>query len=173
MLSPREILKKIKRIFLALRNMNRLGTVKEVIGDKLVVDYGDNIESPQIRWFALAGEFSTWRAPSVGEQCLTINYSGGDDETSCVALVGLYSSAHPTKSINPKTAHMRWSDFFDATVKDNGSLLVKLKKSIRIEAGESIEIEAGQTVDIDAGSIMTLTSGDDMALESGHIGLND
>lgn len=141
-----------------LRNLNRLGTVKEVSGSRIVVDFGNGAETPFIQWFSLAGEFSSWRAPSIGEQVLVLNYASGDDETSCVALAGFFSTKHPPKSTDLSTAHMRWNDFFDATVQDNGSLLVKLKKQIVLDAGEKIVIKAGQQIVLNAGNSINVST---------------
>lgn len=147
-----KVWRSINSLYRCLRNMVRLGTVKAVIDDTIVVQYGSGSESPPIRWLSLAGVFSSWRAPSIGEQVITLNYSAGDDETNCVALVGLYSAMHPAKSLDPRTAHLRWSDVFDATVNDAGELLVKLKKSVVIDAGQSITLSAGESIAISAGS---------------------
>ncbi|MDG3089125.1 hypothetical protein P7F88_25015 [Vibrio hannami] len=138
--------------------MNRLGTVKEVVGNRIVVDYGNGGESPLIRWSSLAGEFSSWRAPSIGEQVIVINYAAGDDETCCLALVGFYSDTHPSKSEDASTAHMRWLDFFDATVSDDGVLKVMLKKEIIFDAGEKIVIKAGQQIVMNAGQAINVST---------------
>lgn len=151
-------LKEIKNLYRLLRNMVRLGTVVRVEGDKAVIRYPSGTESPLIRWVALAGVFSSWRAPSEGEQVVTLNYSGGDDETACVAIVGLYSSQHPSKSQDPHQAHFRWSDFFNATVTDDGSLLVDLKTNIVLNAGQKIVIKAGQQIVMNAGNSINVST---------------
>ncbi|CAM3934296.1 phage baseplate assembly protein V [Vibrio aquimaris] len=160
MLDALAIVKKFKNLHRLLRNMVRLGSVVEVVGDRAVIQYQSGTRSPLIRWVSLAGAFSAWRAPSVGEQVVTLNYSGGDDETACVALVGLYSNAHPSKSQDPHQAHFRWDDFFDATVSDDGSLLVDLKTNIVLNAGQKIVIKAGQQIVMNAGNSINVSTSD-------------
>lgn len=81
-------------------NYNRIGTVAEVdAGANLCkVSHGDNL-TPWIKFMqASAGEVSETRVPSQGEQCLLINYGGGDGGAHAIALCGIPSSAFPPAS---------------------------------------------------------------------------
>lgn len=79
---------------------NRIGTVDAVDPGACLcqVRHGDLL-SPWIKYFSLAaGELAETRHPSPGEQCLLINYGGGDGSAQAVALLGLHSSAFPPAS---------------------------------------------------------------------------
>ncbi|MCE0871052.1 phage baseplate assembly protein V [Pseudomonas alloputida] len=79
---------------------NRIGTISEVdpASGLCKVSHGDLL-SPWIKYAnPAAGEVRETRHPSVGEQCLLINYGGGDGSAQSVALTGLPSSAFPIVS---------------------------------------------------------------------------
>ncbi|EKT4458350.1 phage baseplate assembly protein V [Pseudomonas putida] len=81
-------------------NHNRIGTVSAVDAGSgtCKVSHGD-LTTPPIKWMnPSAGEVSETRVPSVGEQCLLINYGGGDGGAHTVALCGLTSDAYPAPS---------------------------------------------------------------------------
>jgi phage baseplate assembly protein V len=78
-------------------NHNRIGTVVAVDPAALrcKVSHGD-LRTPWVKYFnPSAGAVSETRHPSVGEQCLLINYGGGDGSAQSVALCGIESSAFP------------------------------------------------------------------------------
>jgi phage baseplate assembly protein V len=79
---------------------NRIGTVAAVDPAKGVcqVSHGELL-SPWIKYTNLAaGGISETRHPSVGEQCLLINYGGGDGSAQSVAILGLPSAQFPPVS---------------------------------------------------------------------------
>ena len=79
---------------------NRIGTVAAVDPAKGVcqVSHGE-LRSPWIKYANLAaGAVRETRHPSVGEQCLLINYGGGDGSAQAVALLGLPSAQFPPVS---------------------------------------------------------------------------
>ena len=62
------------------------------------VSHGELL-SPAIKFFnPSAGAQTETRIPSVGEQCLLLNYGGGEGGTQSVALFGLNSSLFPPVS---------------------------------------------------------------------------
>jgi phage baseplate assembly protein V len=62
------------------------------------VSHGDLL-TPAIKFFnPSAGEQSESRIPSVGEQCLLLNYGGGESGGQSVALFGLNTSQFPPAS---------------------------------------------------------------------------
>lgn len=80
-----------------LRNQGRIGVVSAVQAKppRCKVKHGDN-ETPWIKWLTLrAGTTREWDPPTIGEQCLLLNYGGGDDGAQVAALCGLFSGAHP------------------------------------------------------------------------------
>ncbi len=80
-----------------LRNQGRIGVISAVQAQppRCKVKHGDN-ETPWIKWLTLrAGTTREWDPPTLGEQCLLINYGGGDDGAQVAALCGLFSGAHP------------------------------------------------------------------------------
>ncbi|MBV4456275.1 MULTISPECIES: phage baseplate assembly protein V [Pseudomonas] len=78
----------------------RIGVCHEVdaVGNTCKVSHGDLL-SPAIRFFnPSAGAQTETRIPSVGEQCLLLNYGSGEGGTQSVALFGLNSSLFPPVS---------------------------------------------------------------------------
>jgi len=64
-------------------------------GQLVQVEYGRNV-SPFVRWFApAAGKIKEYRCPSMGEQCVLINYGGGDNSTQAWVLCGIWSDRYP------------------------------------------------------------------------------
>jgi phage baseplate assembly protein V len=93
-------------------NHNRIGTVVEVDpGAGLCkVSHGD-LKTPWIKYMnPSAGEVSETRIPSIDEQCLLINYGGGDGSAHSVALCGLNSAAFPAVSAVPELHRRTYPD---------------------------------------------------------------
>ncbi len=81
-------------------NHNRIGTVTAVDPAAALcrVSHGELL-TPWIKYFnPAAGEVSETRHPSVGEQCLLINFGAGDGSAQSVALTGIPSGAFPAVS---------------------------------------------------------------------------
>ena len=78
----------------------RIGVCQEVdaASNTCKVSHGELL-SPAIKFFnPSAGAQTETRIPSVGEQCLLLNYGGGEGGTQSVALFGLNSSLFPPVS---------------------------------------------------------------------------
>lgn len=78
----------------------RIGVCSEVDAatNTCKVSHGDLL-TPAVRFFnPSAGEQSESRIPSVGEQCLLLNYGGGESGGQSVALFGLNSDQYPPAS---------------------------------------------------------------------------
>lgn len=72
------------------------------------VRYGGN-ESAWIKWFApMAGVMTEYRCPSVGEQCVLINYGGGDNSTQAWVLCGVWSDEYPLPDDRPGVHTLDW-----------------------------------------------------------------
>jgi len=79
---------------------NRIGTIAEVdpAAGMCKVSHGELL-SPWIKYFnPAAGQVSETRHPSNGEQCLLLNYGGGDGSAQAVAITGLPTGAFPVVS---------------------------------------------------------------------------
>ena len=90
----------------------RIGVCQEVDAGSSTckVSHGDLL-SPSIRFFnPSAGAQSETRIPSVGEQCLLLNYGGGEGGAQSVALFGLNSSLFPAVSSEASLTRRRYQD---------------------------------------------------------------
>lgn len=90
----------------------RIGVCQKVdaASNTCKVSHGDLL-SPAIRFFnPSAGSQSETRIPSVGEQCLLLNYGGGEGGAQSVALFGLNSSLFPPVSDVASLTRRRYQD---------------------------------------------------------------
>ncbi|MFA1575660.1 phage baseplate assembly protein V [Vibrio cyclitrophicus] len=139
-----------------LRNMIRLGRVKSVSGVKAVIDYAQNSEddylSPPIQWLAFeAGEVIKWRAPSIGEQVVVLNLSGGVDEANAIALPAAYCSEFSPDDTDPRKTILSILDVFKVTSDFDGNYLVEADSSVKfitpaflVEASEVISMQTSE-----------------------------
>ncbi|MBK5475507.1 phage baseplate assembly protein V [Pseudomonas sp. TH21] len=90
----------------------RIGVCQEVdaASGTCKVSHGDLL-SPAIQFFnPSAGAQTETRIPSVGEQCLLLNYGGGEGGTQSVALFGLNSGLFPSVSAVASLTRRRYQD---------------------------------------------------------------
>lgn len=127
-------------------NSIRIGTIETVDpgSGRAVITHGD-LKTPPIRYFnPSAGEQSETRHPSVGEQCLLLNYGGGDSGAQTVALTGIPSGAFPPVSADAHITRRTYADgtsnSYDHTAHEytwsSGPLSVKASR-------ESVEVMLG------------------------------
>lgn len=90
----------------------RIGVCQQVdaASNTCRVSHGELL-TPAIRFFnPSAGAQTETRIPSVGEQCLLLNYGGGEGGSQSVALFGLNSSLFPPVSTVPSLTRRRHQD---------------------------------------------------------------
>jgi phage baseplate assembly protein V len=93
-------------------NHNRIGIVDQVdpATGLCKVKHGD-LMTPWVKYMSpSAGEISETRHPSAGEQCLLINYGGGDGSAHSVALCGLISDQFPPASTEAQLHRRTYPD---------------------------------------------------------------
>ncbi|HAS6054669.1 TPA: phage baseplate assembly protein V [Vibrio vulnificus] len=139
-----------------LRNLIRLGRVKSVSGVKAVIDYAPNSDedyvSPPIQWIAFeAGEVIKWRAPSIGEQVVVLNLSGGVDEAQAIALPAAYCSDFSPNDTDPRKTILSILDVFKVTSDFDGNYLVEADSSVKfitpaflVEASDVISMQTSE-----------------------------
>lgn len=116
-------------------NYNRIGIVVAVNpgARRCQVSHGE-LRTPWIKYFnPAAGEISETRHPSVGEECLLINFGGGDGSAQSVALCGIESGAFPgvsdvaelTRRTYPDGAESSYDHAAHAQAWENGPTTIK------------------------------------------------
>lgn len=144
-------------------NMNRIGTCIAVdpAAQRCRVSHGDNA-TPWIKYFQpAAGEIRETRHPSVGEQCLLINYGGGDGSAQAMALFGLptaqyppvSSDGHVTRRTYPDGTTSAYDHAAHRSTFDLGSLSITSDLD-----GHSI-MHGGNGIRIDSGGVHVIGSG--------------
>lgn len=138
------------------QSMIRLGFVSEVdeSGKLIKVKHGDLV-TPFIRWFSSsAGETIDYRCPSVGEQCVLLNYAGGHKGSQTVALIGLFSEKFPSPSGDPCEILRVYPDGTRVSYHAVNHLLkVDIKGDAEINVQKNATVTAGKVVKVDAESI--------------------
>lgn len=116
------------------RNSIQLGTVVQVVGQRVVIAMG-KAKTPPIKWFAcVAGDVIECRYPSEGEMALVLNYGSGDRNSSAIALVGIPSDQFPLPSADPnlvirKIGSKGWEEWN----KETGALTIKAPGGVKFE----------------------------------------
>ncbi|SES73648.1 MULTISPECIES: phage baseplate assembly protein V [unclassified Pseudomonas] len=149
----------------------RIGVCQEVdaASNTCTISHGDLL-SPAIRFFnPSAGAQTETRIPSVGEQCLLLNYGGGEGGAQSVALFGLNSDRFPPVSSVPTLTRRRYqdgtqSDYDDAShafnwvngpttfIGSREQVYVKVGAASLTMSGQSITLQVGGTsLSLDAG----------------------
>lgn len=140
----------------------RIGTCDSVdpAGGRCVVSHGD-LKTPAVKYFnPSAGEQSETRHPSVGEQCLLLNFGGGDSGAQSVALFGISTTAYPLVSAAAELTRRVYKDGTESSYdhaahslawKNGTTELVASREVVQIKVGgaritikpDSIEVMVG------------------------------
>lgn len=126
-------------------NQARIGIITEVDpAGRCKVSHGD-LTTPWIKWFnPSAGEVTETLIPSAGEQCVLINYGGGDGGAHTVALRGLASDAFPPASTESQLHRRTYPDGTESSYDHNSHVLAWKNGTTTIKADQSsIELMCG------------------------------
>ncbi len=105
-----ELMERLEDMERRLRGVVKPGRVIEIHpdGQRIKVAFGEN-QSPWINWFSSsAGAVREYRCPSIGEQCVLLNYGGGDNSMQSWALTGMPSNEFPRPEQNTKNHVIDW-----------------------------------------------------------------
>lgn len=153
------------------------GVVKSLSEDnkKIVVTHG-SCETPEIKWFCAAGEVIEYRAPSVGEQCVLLNLTGGKDTAACIALVGFTSDNFTFETANPLEHIRQYPDGSkvrynhqdkklildlagDANINTVGKTVVATQGNTEVNSQSDVIVTAQNDAKITAAKILLNSSG--------------
>lgn len=144
----------------------RIGTCESADpgAGRCVVSHGD-LKTPAIRYFnPSAGEQSETRHPSVGEQCVLLNYGGGDSSAQSVALFGLPTAAYPLVSAAAELTRRLYKDGTESSYDDAAHLLSWKNGPVELAASRD-------RVELKIGTARFAMTPDSIELMLGEIGL--
>lgn len=120
-------------------NHARIGVITEVDPAGLCkVSHGD-LMTPGIKWFnPSAGNVAETLIPSVGEQCVLINYGGGDGGAHTVALRGLTSDAFPPASVEPQLHRRTYPDGTESSYDHDSHVLAWKNGATAVTASQEL-----------------------------------
>jgi len=156
-------------------NHNRIGTVVAVDpgAKRCQVSHGE-LRTPWIKYFnPAAGEVSETRHPSVGEQCLLINFGAGDGSAQSVALCGIESGAFPAVSDRGELHRRTYPDGTETAYDHAAHRLTWSIGPTTITADrEQLVLVCGtSSLTLTAGSAVLASNGDQLALGGGAAGI--
>ena len=133
------------------------------------VSHGELL-TPAIRFFnPSAGAQTETRIPSVGEQCLLLNYGGGEGGAQSVALFGLHSDRFPPVSSVATLTRRRHQDGTQSDYDDashvfnwsNGPTVVKgSRERVDVSIGATSLAMTAQSLELKVGAVgMLLDAG--------------
>jgi phage baseplate assembly protein V len=125
----------------------RLGVCDSVdpAAGRCVVVHGE-LKTPPIRYMhPSAGEQSETRHPSVGEQCVLVNFGGGENGTLYVALFGLPTTAFPMTSTRAEVTKRVYKDGAASSYDHVAHALDWLNGQVSLNAtDENLELKVGE-----------------------------
>ncbi len=147
-----KLIDRINEVERNVRSLIRIGNVKSIEGRKVVIDYEPDSDSeyysPPIPWVAAyAGDVLQWRAPTVGEQMIVLNLSGGVSERNCVALPALYCKQFLPETDDLNLMYTSFLDVFKVSVDSQGHYELVADETIRFKT-KGFHIEADEVMSI-------------------------
>jgi len=145
----------------------RIGVCQDVdaASNTCTISHGDLL-SPAIKFFnPSAGAQTETRIPSVGEQCLLLNYGGGEGGAQSVALFGLNSDRFPPVSSVPTLTRRRYqdgtqSDYDDASHTFNWvngpTTFIGSREQVYVKVGAASLTMSGQSITLQVGGTSLL-----------------
>jgi len=145
----------------------RIGVCQEVdaASNTCTISHGDLL-SPAIKFFnPSAGAQTETRIPSVGEQCLLLNYGGGEGGAQSVALFGLNSDRFPPVSSVPTLTRRCYqdgtqSDYDDASHAFNWvngpTTFIGSREQVYVKVGAASLTMSGQSITLQVGGTSLL-----------------
>lgn len=153
----------------------RLGVVEQIheSGMMIRVRHGALL-SPFIRWFAVAaGETTDYRCPSIGEQCVLLNYGGGNAGSQTIALIGLFSDKFPAPTTDTNLIIRCYPDGSLSSYNlESKVMTVKSVGDLVVDVGGDAKVTVGKDASIDVIGKTAITSGGDATVDAPNIKLN-
>ena len=136
-----------------LRNMIRMGRIKELDGALASVDLGDEFVTDKFPWLSLRGR---WIPPQPGESVVLLALFG--DTSNCLILAGVFSEDFPAPE---GTADNQLVEFPDGSVVEykDGALSVQAAGDLIVEAKGDLTITVNGAATIEAQSVEVSASG--------------
>lgn len=145
------------------------GKVKSLSADnkRIVVSHG-SCQTPEIKWLApCAGDVTEYRAPSIGEQVILLNLTGGKDTSKCVALTGLTSADFPFTVADPNKHIRHYPDGTTASYDhQEKTLSLDLAGDAVINAKGNVDIATGSNTNVMAKGDVTVKADGNASVES-------
>lgn len=129
-----------------LESLVRLGTIASVqMTPPRVRVRSGGLLSEWRPWLSLrAGTTTEWDPPTEGEQCLLISPSG--EPATGIALVGLFSDAHPAPSCSPDEHVRLYPDGARACYNHvSGELSVTGIRTLRVQAADHVTVDCPES----------------------------
>jgi len=157
---------------------------------RIVVAHG-SCKTPEIKWLAdSAGDVIDYRAPSIGEQVILLNLTGGKDTSKCIAIVGLTSADYPFTVSNPDDHIRQYPDGTkasynhlekrlllelagDAFIKAKGNTDISTEGETKVTSKGKVTVESTNAdVNVSAKSKVKVTAGSEAKVEAPKVLLN-
>lgn len=160
------------------RNLIRVGNVVRVEGRQCVIDYEPDSDndyySPLIPFVPeFAGDVLQWRAPTVGEQMIVLNLSGGLTESNAIAISSMYCAAFQPDHTNPLKTYTRFLDVFRAETDSEGNHTITLKGNLTIAGKKSFIVAVDGDVSIKPKGKANFISGGKTAIDASFISIGE
>lgn len=152
-----------------VRNLLIAGCVVGIHPDGKMIDVGwEERTTGWIRWFATAaGEIADYRCPSIGEQCLLLNYGGGEDSTQAWALCGVPCDKFPLPGEgDPALRVTVYKEGVKQTIDVAGNVGIEVQTAYQIETPGSFKVSATESADLITDGVATIKAAEQVLLDT-------